>query len=182
MALAAHGRGRAGHERRALSFLANEIGELCRELPAARQRFCQLRDDAESAALTAPAEGIADAARFDWIVLNASLGEATRTLSWFDALAPETQLALPTAIISRLLPMLLELERWADAGRLIRIRSTELRTHGVMLHMSHTYPMSDTVEPYRTALQETMLEGLREEAAQLVRSCRPRAVTSTRRP
>ena len=39
-----------------------------------------------------------------------------------------------------------------------------------MLHMGRTFPMPDTVEPHRSALEETMLEGLRTEAAQIVRS------------
>jgi len=60
--------------------------------------------------------------------------------------------------------------RWADAGRLIRDPLAELRTHGAMLHMGRTFPMPDTVAPHRSALEETMLEGLRKEAAQLVRS------------
>jgi hypothetical protein len=152
-----------------VSFLAGEIGELCRELPAASQRFCQLRDDAETAALAATPKR-AGAARFDWIVLNEALGEAARTLSWYDDLAPQEQLALPSAIISRVLPMLLERERWADVGRLIRDPLEELRTHGAMLHMGRTYPMPETVEPHRSSLEQTMLEGLRKEAAQLVRS------------
>jgi hypothetical protein len=87
-----------------VSFLADEIGEL----PAARERFCQLRDDAEASALAPSTEGKAAAARFDWVVLNASLGEAARTLSWFDGLAPAEQSAQHTAIISRVTPMLLE--------------------------------------------------------------------------
>jgi len=153
-----------------VSFLAHEIDELCRELPAARERFCQLRDDAEASALAPSTEGKAAAARFDWIVLNASLGEAARTLSWFDGLAPEEQSAQHTAIISRVMPMLIERERWADAGRLIRDPLAELRTHGAMLHMGRTFPMPDTVAPHRSALEETMLEGLRKEASQLVRS------------
>jgi len=153
-----------------VSFLATEIGELCRELPAARQRFCQLRDDAESAALAAPADGTEATARFDWIVLNESLGEAIRTLSWFDGLASEAQSAIDTAIISRVIPMLLERERWADAGRLIRDPLQDLRVHAAMLHMGRSFPMPDTLEPHRSAFEETMLEGLREEAAKLVRS------------
>ena len=153
-----------------VSFLAHEIDELCRELPAARERFCQLRDDAEASALARSAEGKAAPARFDWIVLNATLREAERTLSWFDGLAPEEQSALHTSIISRVMPMLLERERWADAGRLIRDPLEELRSHGAMLHMGRNFPMPDTVAPHRSALEETMLEGLRKDAAQLVRS------------
>ena len=48
-----------------VSFLAHEISELCRELPAARQRFCRLRDDADAAALAPSAQGTVAAARFD---------------------------------------------------------------------------------------------------------------------
>jgi hypothetical protein len=154
-----------------VSFLANEIAELCRDLPAARERFCQLRDDAETAARTSSAERTGATARFDWIVLNQSLGEAARTLSWFDGLSSTEQVGLHTSIISRVVPMLLERERWADAGRLIRDPLEDLRTHGVMLHMGRTYPMlPEIVASYRGMFVETMLEGLRKEAAQLVRS------------
>ena len=154
------------------SFLAKEIGKLCSESLAARVRFCQLCDDAETAALVAPADRTAVSARFDWILLNALLGEAKRTLSWFDALTPEEQLAQPGSIRSRVVPMLLERERWADAGRLIQNPLEELRTHVAVLHMGRTYPLPDIPEPRRNALEKTMLEGLRKEAAQLVRSLR----------
>jgi hypothetical protein len=151
--------------------LAREIAELCRDLPAARERFCQLRDDAETASRTPSAERAGAAARFDWIVLNQSLGEAARTLSWFDGLSSTEQAALHTSIISRVVPMLLERERWADAGRLIRDPLEELRTHGFMLHMGRTDPeLPEIVASYRGMFVETMLEGLRKEAAQLVRS------------
>ena len=154
-----------------VSFLAREIDELCRALPAARKRFCQLRDDAETAAQAAAADRTASAARFDWIVLNESLGEATRTLSWFDGLAPGEQSVLPASFISRVMPMLLERERWIDAGRLIRDPLEELRTHGSMLHMDRTYPdAAEIVASHRSMFEEAMLEGLRKEAAQLVRS------------
>jgi hypothetical protein len=151
-----------------VSFLAGGIGDLCRELPAARQRFCQLRDDAETAALEAPFAPTAVSARFDWIVLNASLGEATRTLSWFDGLSREDQLALPEAIIPRVMPLLVERERWADAGQLIRDPLHELRVHGAMLDMGRSRPMPG-IERHRSTVEKTMLEGLRKEAAQLVR-------------
>ena len=78
--------------------------------------------------------------------------------------------ACSVTIISRVMPMLIERERWADAGRLIRDPLAELRTHAAMLHMGRTFPMPDTVAPHRSALEETMLEGLRKEASQLVRS------------
>jgi hypothetical protein len=152
------------------SFLANEIAELCRELPAARERFTALRDELEVAAQPAPAEPAAHAARFDWIVLNATLGEPARTLSWFDGLSAEARQDLPAATVSRVMPMLHEHERWADAGRLLRDPLQTLRTHAEMLAMSRSNPMPTALEPHRTVLEETLLHGLRKEAAQLVRS------------
>jgi hypothetical protein len=41
-----------------------------------------------------------------------------------------------------------------------------------MLHMGRTYPMPEIVEPHRSTLEQEMPEGLRKEAAQLVRSLR----------
>jgi hypothetical protein len=153
-----------------VSFLANEIAELCRELPAAHQRFAELRDRLGAEAQASPAAPEALSDRFDWIVLNATLGEAARTLSWFDGLSAEAQEALPAAIVSRVTPMLFERERWADAGRLLRDPLQSLRTHAEMLDRGRSNPMPTAIEPHRSVLEEALLDGLRKEAAQLVRS------------
>jgi hypothetical protein len=155
-----------------VSFLAGEIADLCQELPVARERFCALRDESDAAARSATDARAVARARFDWVVLNQSLGETERTLSWFDGLNAGEQAGVSGAVVFRLLPLLIERERWADAGRLIRDPLEKLDTRAAMLHMGLTYPMPDTIASHRGALHRSMLDGLRKEAAQLLRCLR----------
>jgi hypothetical protein len=99
-----------------VSFMAGRIGALCRESLAARLRFRALRDEAEAAARVA---GPSSKARFDWLVLNETLGEEELTLAWIDGVAPAVRASLPPAFHHLLLRLLFARERWSDAGPLI---------------------------------------------------------------
>ena len=101
------------------SFMADEIAELCYKLPAAHARFAELRDDAAARTSNDGREG-REAIR-DFVVLSEALDEDHRTLAWFGGLEAEHRRALSEwAIRFRLLPLLYEHERWAEAGELIR--------------------------------------------------------------
>jgi hypothetical protein len=157
-----------------VSFLARNIATLCEELPAARERFCALRDESDAVARSATDSRAAAQARFDWIVLNQSLGDTGRTLSWFDGLNAGAQAGLSAAVIHRLPPLLIERERWADAGRLIRDPLEELGFHAAMLHLflnDHDL-LPEMNASHQNALRRSVLRAFREEVAQLLRCLR----------
>src|SRR5207248_9893958 len=97
------------------SFMLAEISDLAGRHGPARTRFSALRDAAE------PTQERLDADRLgDWMLLNQALGEQQRTLDWFDR---ERQRVASDAKIgpvveTTLIPLLIERERWADAGAL----------------------------------------------------------------
>ena len=100
------------------SFMADEIAELCSKLPAAHARFRELRDDA--AARTSTDRPTGREAICDLVVLNEALDEDDRSLAWLGGLDAEQRRALPKwALRFHLVPLLLERERWAEAGELI---------------------------------------------------------------
>jgi hypothetical protein len=108
-----------------VSFMAGKIGELCQQSPPARARFVEHRDAAFAAASTADRPGLQ--ACVDYVVLNHELGDSERTVTWLDGLGPEQRRALPDGLVDlHLVPLLLERQRWADAGALIRAPLEEL--------------------------------------------------------
>jgi hypothetical protein len=105
--------------------MAAKIGDLCKQSPAARARFTEHRDAAFAAASTADRPGLQ--ACLDYIVLNRALGDNERTVAWLDRLDPEQRRALPDGLVDLyLVPLLLERQRWAEAGALLRDPLDEL--------------------------------------------------------
>jgi hypothetical protein len=99
------------------SFMLSSIEQLCGNHPPAAEAFGERRDDAERKM----AEGAADPglAR-DFAGLNDALGQGERTLAWFDAGKDDaSKTPLFEAASMWLTPLLLEGERWADAGRML---------------------------------------------------------------
>lgn len=102
-----------------VSFTAGKIKQLCGMLPAARARFAELRDAAAAASSTNDRAGQQQCV--DHAILNEALGEGERTLAWFDTLDAEQRRALPDILTDGMLPaLLIERERWADAGALFQ--------------------------------------------------------------
>lgn len=99
------------------SFMLSTIEELCAMHPPAKAAFMERRDAAERTL----SEGGTDwQVAWDFVALNESFGEPARTLAWFDANKDDaTKAGLLDRVGSRLVPLLLEHERWADAGRLL---------------------------------------------------------------
>ncbi|MES2641290.1 MAG: hypothetical protein V4850_17500 [Myxococcota bacterium] len=97
------------------SFVAGEMARLVVAWPPARARFRELRDHAAAMAIGPGAAGW----RADWVVLNRVLGEAHRTLAWYDNVRFDSSYSsilgrMPNALTDALLAQ----GRWADVGRL----------------------------------------------------------------
>jgi len=87
-------------------FVGAQISQLVGRHPGAREAFTRVRN-------------ATDIGTRDWVTLNQILGETDRTLSWYegvrDQVQPETELA--ALVDGAVIPLLVEKERWADAGR-----------------------------------------------------------------
>lgn len=98
------------------SFMLAEIVDLCSRHASARARFAALRD----AAAPRPDDALDSDALMDWMLLNQILGEQEKTLEWFDrerarlTVEPKRNRMLENILV----PLLIEKERWADAGAL----------------------------------------------------------------
>ena len=108
------------------SFMLAEIADLAGRHGPARTRFSALRDAA------APTHESLDADRLgDWMLLNQALGEPQRTLDWFDRerqrLASDAKLS--PLLETTLIPLLIEGERWADAGALYADPVNSVKQH-----------------------------------------------------
>jgi hypothetical protein len=109
------------------SFMAQRIAELCQRLPAAYERFAEHRNAAAAVASTADRPSLQ--ACIDLVVLNKVLGQAERTVAWLDGLDADRRYALPDGLVDLfLVPLLLECQRWEDAGTMIRDPLAELES------------------------------------------------------
>ncbi len=126
------------------SFMLAEIGDLVGRHPPARTKFATLRDAA------APQPESVPASFDDWVALNQALGELEKTLQWYDRereqLASKTELAplLERAVV----PLLIERERWADAGRVYVDPVASVRQHHEIIGQfaEHRPPEMDDAE------------------------------------
>lgn len=97
-----------------MSFFAADLQRLARLHAPARAAIEQLRDRA-----TPPGAGPIEIETFrDWTCLNGVLGEQARSLAWYDALPAEARARLGPLLESDIIPLLVEANRWADAGAL----------------------------------------------------------------
>jgi hypothetical protein len=109
------------------SFMLAEIADLCSRHASARTKFAALRD----AAVPRPHDALDSDPLADWMLLNQPLGEQERTLEWFDR---ERERITSDRNRNRLLetifvPLLIERERWADAGALYADPVSTVREH-----------------------------------------------------
>lgn len=108
------------------SFMLAEITELLAHHPDGRARFAALRDQC------VPTDAELNLDRVgDWILLNQALGEQETTLTWFDRererLTADARLAQP--LETHVVPLLIDKQRWADAGRLYADPIATVRQH-----------------------------------------------------
>lgn len=120
-----------------ISFTASEIGHLCRQHPPAQDHFERVRDQTE-AAIGNSGDAPSLEIRLDWMVLNEIVGQAERSLLWFEGVDLD---GLPDAFVDRCIPRLVpplrRRGRWADIGRLFRQPLARLREdHATMVHAS----------------------------------------------
>ncbi|MBS2026714.1 MAG: thioredoxin family protein [Deltaproteobacteria bacterium] len=147
------------------SFLVMELYDLAAKHPPAREALARVRDAVAPRERTAlRAEGLAD-----WFSLNDALGERSRGLEWFDATRPKAgdDKLLAWLLESQVVPMLIEANRWADAGALFAQPLKTLEEAVALLNQADHMP-SDTPPGFR----EFATKNLREVAGQLVRALR----------
>jgi thiol-disulfide isomerase/thioredoxin len=147
-----------------VSFMANDLAQLTQQHPPAKARLSALRDE-----LTELVESNRASAEHlqDWVVLNEALGEQDRFLAWFDRVRdtyrpkPEDHWVLE----QKLIPMLIERKRWADAGRLFLAPLQVLRRHQEMFAHPPEYP--GMPEEMRTAMLAQLKQFFVDRAARL---------------
>jgi hypothetical protein len=151
------------------SFTASEIGVLCRQFAPAQAHFEAIRD-AAGVALQAGGDDLD--LRLDWMVLNEIVGQAERTLIWFDRI---TLADLPDRFVEgsipRLVPLLRRRGRWAEIGRLFRDPLAKLRAdYDAMVQANQA---SASQRGFRGMSPHDLMKDLfREQTHILVRSLR----------
>lgn len=101
-----------------LSFLVADMGRLARRDDKARAAFAGLRNALEARLRSGDAtmDNL-----LEWIVLNDELGDADRTLAWYDRVKSDPEAAESVARVEfRLRDVLERYGRWADMGRILR--------------------------------------------------------------
>ena len=144
-----------------MSFFASDLARLVHAYEPARAAITVLRDRAAPAA-TGPVD--VEAFR-DWGVLTRVLGEKSGALEWFDSLPASDRDRARPLLKHDIIPLLIEAERWADAGALYAdpVATIELSAEQLTHLVKHELP-PDVVERFR--------QSSREEAAQIVRALR----------
>lgn len=146
-----------------VSFLVNEIAELCERHEPAKVEFVKIRDAAEER-LKQPGKTWDDLQ--DWLALNSAVGQEHKTLEWFDRIKGDADArSTLERYSSRLEPILEANERWADMGRIIAEPLTRLRREWGMVAMSGQVPNAD--EALRAQVRKLAIERFRGRAATL---------------
>ena len=142
-----------------LSYFASDLERLANAHPPAREAVAELRDRAAP-----PPSGPIELETFrDWACLNRVLGEEQRTLVWYDALPATNRAGLGLLLEHDIIPLLIEAERWADAGSLYDEPLTTIERAGEILAFTTKHqPGAELVEQTR--------EYFRKTAATLVRA------------
>ena len=142
-----------------LSYFATDLTALADAHEPARLAIGVLRDRAAPSS-TGPIDRDDFA---DWICLNRVLGESARTLSWYDAVPPKDRARLAPLVESDIIPLLIDAERWTEAGALYDEPLTTLENAG-------DRPAQTAKRNLPTELIAYMREHFRETAAQLLRA------------
>jgi hypothetical protein len=150
------------------SFTASEIGLLCRQFATAQLHFEAIRDEV-AARLDAGGDGREDARedRLDWMVLNEIVGQAERTLVWFDQIdVDELAGDFLDRCVPRLVPLLRRRGRWADIGKLFRDPLAKLREdHATMMRANQA---SAGQRGFRGMSPEDLMKDLFREQTHIV--------------
>jgi hypothetical protein len=144
-----------------VSFFAYHLKTLVAAHAPARAAISQLRDRAAP-----PASGPIEREAFgDWICLNGVLGEKGRSLAWYDGLPPEKRVRLgPLLLEHYIIPLLVEVGRWAEAGALYAAPLTTIDHAALCLSLRPADLRAELVELGR--------KGFVKDASQLVRALR----------
>jgi thiol-disulfide isomerase/thioredoxin len=147
------------------SFFAGDLATLVDAHAPARVAVTALRDDAAP-----PDAGVIEVEAFrDWVCLNGVLGEAERTLAWYDALPAARRARLAGLVEHDVVPLLLAKERWADAGQLYVDPLATLDRAAMIVTEIEKIAARREVPP---RLITRTRDGFRTKAAQLVRALR----------
>lgn len=141
------------------SFFAADLQRLVNDYAPARIAIGELRDRAAPS----PSGPIEVEPLHDWVCLNSVLGEAGRTLAWYDALPPRRRARLGAVLEHALVPVLIDDGRWADAGALYEKPLETLNTVADSLAAVGSYE-------HRAEVIEHMREHFRWAVARLVRA------------
>jgi hypothetical protein len=138
------------------SFLVSDLQELIQKHPPARAAFAALRQ------ACAPRDLLDAETLRDWFSLNEALGEAKATVVWFDQAKPTGNVsnAFSRVLETTLVPLLIAVNRWADAGKLYADPMMTFRRKVEILHY----------EPPNQELMDFLTSKLRDEAAEIVRA------------
>jgi hypothetical protein len=147
-----------------MSFFASDLQRLVSLHAPARAAIEQMRDQA-----VPPASGPIDVDAFrDWMCLNGVLGEQARSLAWYDELPAANRPRLGPLLEHDIIRLLIEAERWADAGALYdQPLATIDRGAKMLAHTPGNVP-AEMLERFR----EMKCRSFRNSAAQLVRALR----------
>jgi hypothetical protein len=148
------------------SFFAHDLKTLINAYAPARAAISAVRDRAAP-----PDTGSIPVESFhDWVCLTGVLGEAERSLAWFDALSAARRADLESAIIEHdIIPLLIEKARWADAGALYANPLATLERAAEILR--HTEEMA-TKRDLPPGLIAHSRGSFRKSAANLIRALR----------
>jgi thiol-disulfide isomerase/thioredoxin len=154
------------------SFMIRELQTLVGKHAPAREAVVRLRERAAPANDVVPArESFAD-----WVSLSEVLGVRAAALTWFDVaratLPPSEELS---ALVERhVVPLMLEHDRWSDAGTLYRNPLASLQTENQRRQMIQEPPPPElNMDPALVAeTQEWAAVEFRKKAARLVRCLR----------
>lgn len=116
-----------------VSFMANDMQRLAERASDAKKRFTQLRDET---AKRLEGEKIAREDLLDWVALNEVVGEQAATLEWYDRVKDDPRWkALIDSVNYRLVPILIEKQRWAEVGKIYGDAVEDLdRLHDALSH------------------------------------------------
>jgi thiol-disulfide isomerase/thioredoxin len=149
------------------SFMLTEIAQLIQHYSPARAQFARLRDALSS-------EGIASTPTEvgDWIALSLTLGDTALVLDWFDrnigllATRPELEHVLRIRIV----PLLMERDRWSDISRLFGDPMATLGRSRDRLDDAKRREMPEELAAMRPKMIEALDRAMREEASVMVAS------------
>jgi thioredoxin 1 len=152
-----------------LSFMISDMKGLARKHVRANEAFTRLRDRYQAAI----DDGTADREQFtDWSHLNEVIGDDDAVIVWFDRVKdnPEKAQVIQSAG-DELFDALIEHDRWADAGTLLKDPVGDARTRVFGLQVIRDREVGDIDDERRASTVEVMERLAREECSQQYAAC-----------